>query len=183
MGQRHVAGDAIITVDVGDHTLWLIHGPRAYLACAIRGVPPVGLRDELARVVEEIHRRHAGLLQDFDGDPASATALIPLMEPCLQMETAAPRDKRFPWPVLLLALAAGRLEERVAPAATALPSVAPSRSATLSETSSSASSSRAVPPSSWEPADMAEPADMELKGNLQLAASGSLDMTHLELKP
>ena len=94
------------TVDVGDHTRWLIHGPRAYLACAIRGVPPVGLRDELAGVVEEIHRRHAGLLQDFDGDPASATALIPLMEPCLQMETATPKGKRFPWPVLLLALAA-----------------------------------------------------------------------------
>ena len=84
------------TVDVGDHTLWLIHGPRAYLACAIRGVPPVGLRDELARVVEEIHRRHAGLLQDFDGDPASATALIPLMEPCLQMETAAPGTSASP---------------------------------------------------------------------------------------
>ena len=97
------------TVDVGDHTLWLIHGPRAYLACAIRGVPPVGLRDELAGVVEEIHRRHVGLLQSFDGDPASATALIPLLEPCLQMETAAPTGRRFPWPLLLLALAAGGL--------------------------------------------------------------------------
>lgn len=97
------------TVDVGEHTLWLVHGPRAYLACAIRGIPPVGLRDELTGVVEEIHRRHAGLLQDFDGDPASATALIPLMEPCLQMETATPRGKRFPWPLLLLALAAAGL--------------------------------------------------------------------------
>ena len=97
------------TVDVGEHTLWLVHGPRAYLACAIRGIPPVGLRDELTGVVEEIHRRHAGLLQDFDGDPASATALIPLMEPCLQMETATPRGKRFPWPLLLLALAAAAL--------------------------------------------------------------------------
>ena len=97
------------TVNFGDHTLWLVHGPRAYLACAIRGVPPVGLRDELAGVVEEIHRRHTGLLQDFDGDPSSAAALIPLMEPCLQMETAALTGTRFPWPILLLALAAAGL--------------------------------------------------------------------------
>ena len=38
------------TIDVGDHTLWLVHGPRAYLACAIRGIPPVGLRDDLAHL-------------------------------------------------------------------------------------------------------------------------------------
>ena len=60
------------SVDVGDHTLWLIHGPRAYLACAIRGVPPLGLRDDLARVLEEVHRRHGGLLERFGGDPTEA---------------------------------------------------------------------------------------------------------------
>ncbi|MGB5454089.1 MAG: hypothetical protein WBM71_17120 [Sedimenticolaceae bacterium] len=93
------------TVDVGDHTLWLIHGPKAYLACAIRGVPPVSLRDELAAVLEEIHRRHSALLEGFDGDPAQATPVAPLMEPCLRTETATNSGKKFPWPLLLILLA------------------------------------------------------------------------------
>lgn len=92
------------TVDVGDHTLWLIHGPKAYLACAIRGVPPVGLRDELAAVLEQIHRRHPALLEDFDGDPTTAAPTVPLLEPCLRSETAQASGKRFPWPLLLVLL-------------------------------------------------------------------------------
>ncbi len=86
------------TVDVGDHTLWLIHGPKAYLACAIRGVPPVGLRGELAAVLEEIHRRHPALLEGFDGDPAQAAPVAPLMEPCLRTEAAPKSGKQLPWP-------------------------------------------------------------------------------------
>ena len=39
------------TVDVGDHTLWLIHGPEAMLACAIRGVPPAQLRGDFQEVL------------------------------------------------------------------------------------------------------------------------------------
>jgi len=92
------------TVDVGEHTLWLIHGPRAYLACAIRGVPPVGLRDDLAEVLEEVHRRHAGLLEHFAGDPAEAAPTVPLLERCLRSETAASDSRRFPWPLLLVGL-------------------------------------------------------------------------------
>ncbi|MBT8429312.1 MAG: hypothetical protein KJN79_05310 [Gammaproteobacteria bacterium] len=94
------------TVDVGDHTLWLIHGPKAYLACAIRGIPPVGLRDELATVLEEIHRRHSALLEGFAGDPVQAAPVAPLMEPCLRTETAPNSGKQFPWPLLLILLAA-----------------------------------------------------------------------------
>lgn len=93
------------TVDAGDHTLWLIHGPKAYLACAIRGMPPVGLRDELAAVLEEIHRRQPTLLESFDGDPVQAAPVSPLMEPCLRSETAPTSGKGFPWPLLLILLA------------------------------------------------------------------------------
>ena len=92
------------TVDVGDHTLWLVHGPRAYLACAIRGVPPVSLRDDLTAIVEEIHQRHARLLDGFDGDQASASPIVPLLERCLVSEVDESRRKRFPWPLLLVAL-------------------------------------------------------------------------------
>jgi OOP family OmpA-OmpF porin len=98
-------GSRLETVDVGDHTLWLIHGPRAYLACAIRGVPPEHLREELTEVVEELHSSHDGLLQAFDGDPSQAAVLRPLLEPCLRTEIAE-RQRRggFPWPFALLSL-------------------------------------------------------------------------------
>lgn len=90
------------TVDVGDHTLWLIHGPKAYLACAIRGVPPEGLRDELAAVLEKIHGRHAILLDSFAGDTAQAAPIVPLLQSCLRAEAAEPSGRRFPWPLFLI---------------------------------------------------------------------------------
>lgn len=93
------------TIDAGDHTLWLIHGPRAYLACAIRGVAPIGLRDELSRVLEGIHRVHANLLQSFAGDQTQAAPLRPLLEPCLQTELAEPETRKKPWPAILLGIA------------------------------------------------------------------------------
>jgi outer membrane protein OmpA-like peptidoglycan-associated protein len=92
------------TIDVGEHTLWLIHGPKAYLACAIRGVPPVGLRDELAAVLEQIHRRQPALLENFDGDPAGAAPAVTLMQTCLRSETTEQSGKGFPWPLLLVLL-------------------------------------------------------------------------------
>ncbi len=93
------------TVDVGDHTLWLIHGPKAYLACAIRGVPPEGLRDELAAVLETIHRRHPVLLDSFAGDAAQAAPIVPLLQSCLRAEATEPSGRRFPWPLFLILIA------------------------------------------------------------------------------
>lgn len=91
------------TVDVGEHTLWLVNGPRAYLATAIRGVPPATLRDEFSAVLESIHARHGNLLAEFDGDPERAAPLLPLLEPCLRSErNPAPRRAR-PWPLVLVA--------------------------------------------------------------------------------
>jgi OOP family OmpA-OmpF porin len=102
---RSDRGDARLeTIDAGDHTLWLAHGPRAYLACAVRGAAPERLRDHLNLVVERIHAEHGDLLRHFDGDPANAGAVRPLLETCLQTE-AKPQDaRRFPWPFALIAL-------------------------------------------------------------------------------
>ena len=92
------------TIDAGEHTLWLVHGPLAYLACAIRGIAPVGLRDELAQVIETIHRRHDDLLRRVGDDPEQADRLRPLLEPCLKSERVEPGGRRFPWPFAILAL-------------------------------------------------------------------------------
>ena len=34
-GRNSDSGEGLDTVDLGDYTLWLIHGPKAFLACAI----------------------------------------------------------------------------------------------------------------------------------------------------
>ena len=83
--------------------------PRAYVACAIRGVPPVSLRDELNAIVEEIHQRHARLLETFDGDTAHATPLVPLLERCLQSEVEERASRRSVWPLVLILGALGGL--------------------------------------------------------------------------
>ena len=92
------------TVDIGEHTLWLVHGPRAYLACAIRGTPPIGLRDELAQVVDEIHRKHDDVLAGYADDSALADRLQPLLEHCLQSEKTSAERRGFPWPVAIFGL-------------------------------------------------------------------------------
>ncbi len=102
---REDAETRLDTVDVGEHTLWLIHGPEAYLACAIRGVPPVELRDDLSSVLEEIHSRHLRLLAEFDGDAAQAATIAPLLEPCLQSESTERPGHGLRLPLLLILLA------------------------------------------------------------------------------
>ena len=92
------------TVDIGEHTLWLMHGPRAYLACAIRGMPPVSLRDELAALVTQIHRQHGTMLEYFDGDTTQAVEVVPLLETALRSEMAERSRRRFPWPLLIVGL-------------------------------------------------------------------------------
>jgi OOP family OmpA-OmpF porin len=91
------------TIDTGAHTLWLMHGPKAYLACAIRGVAPVALRDDLNRVGEQLHGVHGRLLEDFDGDTDQAAEVRPLLTQCLRAESSEPARRNFPWPIALLA--------------------------------------------------------------------------------
>lgn len=103
---RDEQGDARLqTIDTGEHTLWLIHGPRAYLACAIRGVAPIQLRDDLNRVGEQLHGIHGGLLDDFEGDTEAAREVRPLLAECLRAERGDHGDRRFPWPIAVLAAA------------------------------------------------------------------------------
>jgi hypothetical protein len=90
------------TVDVGEHTLWLVNGPRAYLAAAIRGVPPATLRAEFSAVLESIHASHGNLLADFAGEPDKAAPLRPLLETCLRSELNPAARRGKPWPLILL---------------------------------------------------------------------------------
>jgi len=58
-------------VEIGDHTVLLVHGPSAYLACVVRGIPPGQMRQHCQEVIEQLHGRYARPLAEFNGDPNS----------------------------------------------------------------------------------------------------------------
>ncbi|MEM9334832.1 MAG: hypothetical protein AAGA33_08265 [Pseudomonadota bacterium] len=94
------------TADMGEFTLWAVHGPHALLVCVIRGVPPVTLRGELSSILERIHFRNADALRDYSGDTTTVDGVEEELTECLQFEALQPESKRSiaRWPVLLLGL-------------------------------------------------------------------------------
>jgi OOP family OmpA-OmpF porin len=79
---------------VGDHTVWIEQGPRAFLAGVIRGTPPVTLRHAFREALEQVHARHRNALARFDGNPAPFESAHTTLESCLQSQaTVSGRTK------------------------------------------------------------------------------------------
>jgi outer membrane protein OmpA-like peptidoglycan-associated protein len=109
-GRNGDGGEALDTVDLGDYTLWLIHGPKALLACAIRGMPPAELRGDFQEVLERVHRLYGAELDGFAEAQTPLEAARPSLEDCLVSETKEHRRRLFSWPLILgLLLLAGGL--------------------------------------------------------------------------
>lgn len=100
------AGDdeGLETVEIGDHTVLLVHGPSAYLACVIRGIPPGEIRQHGQEVLEELHRRFSRPLSEFDGDTSTLSATAPLLQTCLRSEQKAGDKKKGIAPATLIIL-------------------------------------------------------------------------------
>ena len=98
------------TVQLSEFHLWILHGPQAILAGAVKGTAPRALRQVFERAVEQVHQKFAPDLVAFDGDTTPFHAARPYLEACLLGGADAPR-KRWPalvWIVpLLLLLGAG----------------------------------------------------------------------------
>ncbi len=92
------------TADMGDYTLWAVHGPEAVLVCVIRGVAPLALRSELQAVLERIHLRYGDALADYCGDRDSVAGVELELEQCLAMESHkdAGRQGRLVSPALIV---------------------------------------------------------------------------------
>ncbi len=101
------------SADMGEFTLWAVHGPHALLVCVIRGVPPKGLRADLSAILERIHFRYGDAIRDYRGDTSSVPDVESELERCLRFEAhQAPDEKRDGLPrwmavFLLLLFAAG----------------------------------------------------------------------------
>ncbi len=69
---------------VGEWTVWVEQGSRAYLAGVIRGTPPASLREKFRDILDRIHAEQADVLVSFEGDTTSFQTLKPDLEDCLQ---------------------------------------------------------------------------------------------------
>ncbi|NNF51890.1 MAG: hypothetical protein HKN59_05560 [Gammaproteobacteria bacterium] len=77
------------TADIGEFTVWVLHGPYSMMACVIRGEPPRGVRDELAEILERINLQYGEALEDFTGDSDSVEGVEDLLGECLLLEQLA----------------------------------------------------------------------------------------------
>lgn len=99
------------SADMGDFTLWAVHGPHALLVCVIRGVPPKSLRGDLSAILERLHFRYGDAIRDYKGDTSTVVGAEEDLERCLRFEAHLEPDKKKRGPVfwliglLLLALA------------------------------------------------------------------------------
>lgn len=103
------ADEPIDSVEMGDDTVWLLHGPQAYLACAIRGLPPRRLREQLDEVIRDIHAQYGDELAEFDGDRTNSEGGIRLeLSRCLVSEQKDQERLRrgIAKPVVVLLIAA-----------------------------------------------------------------------------
>ena len=96
------------SADMGDFTLWAVHGPHALLVCVIRGVPPKSLRGDLSAVLERIHFRYGEAIRQYKGDTATVPEVEVELERCLRFEARDEKKKKrgaVPiWMVVLLLL-------------------------------------------------------------------------------
>lgn len=74
------------SADMGEFTLWAVHGPHALLVCVIRGVPPRSLRADLSAILERIHFRYGEAIREYKGDTSTIPDVEVELERCLRFE-------------------------------------------------------------------------------------------------
>ena len=74
------------TVEVGERTVWLEHGPYAVLACVIRGNAPMNFRNVMQALLENMHAQYSLLLQQFSGDPQPLQPCRPILQEAIQVK-------------------------------------------------------------------------------------------------
>jgi len=74
------------TADMGEFTLWAVHGPHALLVCVIRGLPPKSLRTDLSAILERIHFRYGEAVRSYAGDTSTVDGVDEELRACLRFE-------------------------------------------------------------------------------------------------
>lgn len=77
-------GDDVQAFQLGDLTILAERGPRAVIACAVRGTVAVEIREEMQKTLEVIHRDRGTQLENFEGDTTYFDLCRPLLEDLLE---------------------------------------------------------------------------------------------------
>jgi outer membrane protein OmpA-like peptidoglycan-associated protein len=88
------AEEAVDTMRVGDLTVAVEQGERAYLAAVVRGTPPANLRGVLRDALDGIQFELGEALDAFSGDAAPFEDARKHLEGCLQMQVAGKEERR-----------------------------------------------------------------------------------------
>ncbi len=98
--------DELDTMQVGDYTVKVAHGPLALMAGVVSGAAPPDLSNVFQRALERVHSEFGTELQEFSGDAQSLSGVKPLLQACLLGSQAkeVKRSYRWVWPVTALAL-------------------------------------------------------------------------------
>lgn len=79
--------DELNTVDMGDHTLWLLRSRSVLMACVIRGIPPRELKQQLQSTLDMVQDRYSDSLESFNGDSSALHGLEENLKPALAEQT------------------------------------------------------------------------------------------------
>ena len=96
------------TADMGEFTLWAVHGPHALLVCVIRGLPPKNLRARLSAILERVHFRYGEAIRSYSGDTSTVPGVEEELQACLKFQAqqeAEGSKKRLSKPMILVLLA------------------------------------------------------------------------------
>jgi OOP family OmpA-OmpF porin len=98
--------DELETMQVGDCTVWVLHGPLALIAGVVSGAAPADLRNIFQRTLERIHAEFGPALQEFSGDAETVSGAIPLLQACMlgSLAKTVKKSYRWVWPVTVLSL-------------------------------------------------------------------------------
>jgi OOP family OmpA-OmpF porin len=80
-------------VRLGNHIIYLAHGPRATLASVVSGAATPEYQERIRQTVEQIHSQNSDALKTFKGNTSSINGITPLLDTCLKSQYQAPSKK------------------------------------------------------------------------------------------
>lgn len=86
-------GEKLSRVRLGNHIVYLAHGPSATLASVVRGSATPDYPERMRSVIEKIHAKKPNALERFKGDKSSLKGITPLLDTCLKTRYKEPAGK------------------------------------------------------------------------------------------
>lgn len=99
--------DRLTDLKVGEHNVWIAHGPRAMLACVILGDAPESLKVQLNNCLDQIRINYSQQISNYDGDASGFVGVDLHMRPLLQLRLKEGEDESNETPLVSKILVCG----------------------------------------------------------------------------